>query len=63
VTLLNSAFVAIMGGKDITGMSRNIIYTWFTDELYLVVALTYFAISYPMSRMLSWLERRLAIQQ
>ena len=62
-TLLNSSFVAIMGGKDITGMSRNIIYAWFTNELYFVVAFTYFAISYPMSRGLTWLERRLAFQQ
>lgn len=62
-TLLNSSFVAIMGGKDITGMSRNIIYAWFTNELYFVVALTYFVISYPMSRGLAWLERRLVLQQ
>lgn len=62
VTLLNSAFVSVMGGKDITGMSRNIIYAWFTSELYFVVAITYFIISYPMSRALAWLERRLAVQ-
>lgn len=61
VTLLNSAFVAVMGGKDITGMSRNIIYAWFTSELYFVVALTYFIISYPLSRGLAWLERRLTL--
>jgi len=62
-TLLNSSFVAIMGGKDITGMSRNIIYALFANELYFVVALTYLVISYPMSRGLTWLERRLAFQQ
>jgi ABC-type amino acid transport system permease subunit len=52
-----------MGGKDITGMSRNIIYALFANELYFVVALTYLVISYPMSRGLAWLERRLAFQQ
>lgn len=62
-TLLNSSFVAIIGGKDLTGMSRNIIYSYFTSELWLVVALTYLAVSYPMSRAVSWLERRLAFQQ
>jgi polar amino acid transport system permease protein len=61
-TLLNSSFVSVMGGKDITGMSRNIIYTWFSNELYLVVALTYFVIAYPMSRAMTWLERRLVMQ-
>ena len=63
VTLLNSSFVSVMGGKDITGMSRNIIYSWFSSDLYLVVAITYFVIAYPMSRALGWLERRLAMQQ
>lgn len=62
VTLLNSSFVSVMGGKDITGMSRNIIYSWFSNELYVVVALTYLVIAYPMSRAVSWLERRLAMQ-
>lgn len=63
VALLNSSFVAVMGGKDITGMSRNLIYTWFSNELYIVVAATYFAIAYPLSRLMAWLERRLAFQQ
>jgi His/Glu/Gln/Arg/opine family amino acid ABC transporter permease subunit len=63
VTLLNSSFVSVMGGKDITGMSRNIIYSWFSSELYFIVAVTYFIISYPMSRAVSWLERRLSFQQ
>jgi len=63
VTLLNSSFVAVIGGKDLTGMSRNIIYSYFTSELWFIVALTYFIVSYPMSRVLTWLERRLALQQ
>jgi polar amino acid transport system permease protein len=63
VTLLNSSFVAVIGGKDLTGMSRNIIYSYFTSELWFIVAATYFVVSYPMSRALSWLERRLAFQQ
>lgn len=63
VTLLNSSFVAVIGGKDLTGMSRNIIYSYFTSELWFVVALTYFVVSYPMSRAIAWLERRLAFNQ
>ncbi len=61
VTLLNSAFVAVIGAKDITGMSRNIINAYFTSELYFVVALTYFMMAYPMSRILALLERRLIV--
>jgi polar amino acid transport system permease protein len=63
VTLLNSSFVAIMGGKDLTGMSRNLIYSYFTSELWFVVAATYFIVAYPMSRAFAWLERRLSFQQ
>ncbi len=58
-TLLSSAFVAILGAKDMTGMSRNIINAYFTTELYLVLAATYFIISFPISRALTALERRM----
>jgi len=57
-TLLNSAFVAVLGGKDVTGMSRLIIDASFASELYFVVALTYFIIAFPLSRVLSYLDRR-----
>lgn len=56
--LLNSAFVAVLGGRDITGMSRIIIDALFTSELYLIVAITYFVIAFPISRGLSYLENR-----
>jgi His/Glu/Gln/Arg/opine family amino acid ABC transporter permease subunit len=58
-TLLTSAFVAILGAKDMTGMSRNIINAYFTTELYLILAATYFIIAFPMSRALTALERRM----
>lgn len=60
-TIINSAFVAILGATDITGMARKIIYRYFATELYAVVMVTYFVISYPVSRWLIWLERRLRI--
>jgi His/Glu/Gln/Arg/opine family amino acid ABC transporter permease subunit len=58
--LLTSAFASQIGVRDITGVGRNIINTLFATELWLVVAFVYFAIAFPMSRALSWLERRLA---
>lgn len=61
VTLLNSAFVAAMGARDLTGMSRNIINAYFTSELYLVLALVYFIMAYPLSRLLSFFERRMKL--
>jgi His/Glu/Gln/Arg/opine family amino acid ABC transporter permease subunit len=57
--LLSSAFVAIIGAKDMTGMSRNVIFTYFSSELYLVLAATYFVIAFPISRALTALERRM----
>jgi polar amino acid transport system permease protein len=61
--LLDSAFVAVLGSKDITGMARNIINHYFSTELYLVVAATYFAVAYPLSRLLNYLEGRYGIER
>lgn len=61
VTLLNSAFVAAMGARDLTGMTRNIINAYFTSELYLVLALVYFLMAYPLSRLLALLEKRMQL--
>ena len=62
-TMINSAFVSQIGAKDITGMARNIINAFFSTELWIVVAVTYFLIAYPLSRALNWLENRIAIVQ
>jgi polar amino acid transport system permease protein len=59
--LISSSFVSQIGAKDLTGMARNIINDLFTPELWLVVAFVYFAIAFPLSRVLSWLERRMAV--
>ena len=60
-TLLNSAFVSQVATRDITGMSRNIINDLASPELWFVVAFTYFAIAFPLSRGLSFLERRMMV--
>jgi ABC-type amino acid transport system permease subunit len=60
--LINSAFVSQIGAKDVTGMARNIINAMFTTELWVVVALTYFVIAFPISRALSWLERKMVAE-
>lgn len=59
--LLNSAYVSQIGARDITGVARNIINSMFITELWLVVAATYFVIAFPVSRLLSWLEKRLQV--
>jgi polar amino acid transport system permease protein len=59
--LISSSFVSQIGVEDITGMGRNIINDLFSTELWLVVAFAYFVIAFPLSRALTWLERRMAI--
>jgi His/Glu/Gln/Arg/opine family amino acid ABC transporter permease subunit len=59
--LLDSAAIAVLGSREITGISRNIINGMFTPELYFVVAATYFVIAFPMSRLFTSAERRLKL--
>ena len=59
VTLLNSSFASVIGANELTGMSRNVVNTYFSTNLWLVVALTYFIIAFPMSRFFLALEHRL----
>jgi His/Glu/Gln/Arg/opine family amino acid ABC transporter permease subunit len=55
--LLQSAFVSQIGVRDITGMARNIINDTFIMQLWVVLALTYFCVAFPISRALGLLER------
>lgn len=59
--LLNSAFISQIGGRDITGMGRNIVNASFVTEIWLAIAFTYFFIAFPLSRLLAWLESRMAV--
>jgi polar amino acid transport system permease protein len=60
-TLLNSSLVSVIGGREITTMSRNIIDLYFSTPLWWIVAATYFLMAFPLSRFFSYLERRLAV--
>ena len=60
-SVLSTAAVSTIGGAEITNMTRNIIDIYFSIELWLVVALTYFLIAFPMSRLFSLLERRYTV--
>ena len=60
-TLLNSSLVSVIGGREITTLSRNIIDLYFSTPLWWIVAATYFLMAFPLSRFFSYLERRLAV--
>lgn len=56
--MLNTAFISQIGARDITGIGRNIISTYFATWLWFIVAATYFILAWPLSRVLAWYERR-----
>ena len=60
-TLLNSSLVSIIGGREVTTVSRDIIDLYFSTPLWWAVAATYFILAFPLSRFFSLLERRLAV--
>ena len=60
-TLLNSSLVSVIGGREITTVSQNIINAYFSTPIWWFVALTYFVMAFPLSRFFSRLEKRLAV--
>jgi len=60
-TLLNSSLVSVIGGREVTTISRDIIDLYFSTPLWWAVAATYFIVAFPLSRFFSFLERRLAV--
>lgn len=59
--VLSTAAVSTIGGAEITNMTRNIIDIYFSIELWIVVAITYFLIAFPLSRFFGFLERRYTV--
>ena len=60
-SMLNSAFISQIGARDITGVGRNVINTYFATWLWFLIAATYFALAWPLSRLFAWYERRNAL--
>lgn len=56
--LINSSWVSVIGGADLTGTTRDIIDSYFAVNLWWVLAGVYFILSFPLSRALSYAERR-----
>jgi polar amino acid transport system permease protein len=59
-TLLDSSFVAVLGGTDVTGIGRRMVNTFFATYLWFVIAAIYFILSFPISRAFSYVERRMS---
>ena len=61
-TLLDSSLASLLGAPEITGRSRNIIDLFFSTELWILVAATYAALAFPLSRLFALLERRYPVR-
>lgn len=61
-SVLTTSAVSTIGGAEMTNTTRNIIDIYFATELWVVLALTYFILAFPLSRLFGLLERRYAVQ-
>ncbi len=60
-SVLSTAAISTIGAAELTNMTRNIIDIYFAIELWIVVAITYFLIAFPLSRLFGFLERRYTV--
>lgn len=56
--MLSTSIGSQIGTRDVTGLARPIINDFFSTQLWIVVAAIYFVMAFPLSRFLSWLEKR-----
>ena len=59
--MLSTAIASQIGARDVTGLARPLINSFFATELWVVVAAIYFCIAFPVSRVLNWMERRMKV--
>jgi len=57
-TLLGSSIASLIGVREITNNSRNIIDHYFATSLWVAVAVTYFVLAFPLSRAFGRIEQR-----
>jgi aspartate/glutamate/glutamine transport system permease protein len=60
-TLLGSSIASLIGVREITNNSRNIIDLYFATPLWAAVALTYFLVAFPLSRAFGRIEQRFPV--
>ena len=58
MTLLSSSLASVVALRELTLLGQSLVSRTFRVEVFFLVALLYFCMSYPMSRLSSWMERR-----
>jgi His/Glu/Gln/Arg/opine family amino acid ABC transporter permease subunit len=60
VMVLDTSYVSVIGAPELTNTSSKIIDLYFSTDLWAFVAITYFLIAFPLSRLFVLMEKRLA---
>ena len=63
MALLATSLVSVVSIRDLTGLGRNLISQYFRVEVWLIIALLYFCLSFPLSKIGGWLENRWKIEK
>jgi His/Glu/Gln/Arg/opine family amino acid ABC transporter permease subunit len=58
MTLLSSSLASVVALRELTLLGQSLVARTFRVEVFFEVALLYFVVSLPMSRLASWMERK-----
>jgi His/Glu/Gln/Arg/opine family amino acid ABC transporter permease subunit len=60
--LINSSYVSIIGGMELTGVTQTVVNQFFNEDLWWALAGCYFVLSFPISRLLAFWESRMRVR-
>ncbi len=58
MTLLSSSLASVVALRELTLLGQSLVARTFRVEVFFIVALLYFVVSFPLSRLAMWMERR-----
>jgi glutamine transport system permease protein len=63
MNLLDSSLVSIIAVNDLTRLGRNLISRYFRVDIWIVVAIIYFILSYPLSKIGEFIEKKWKLER
>jgi His/Glu/Gln/Arg/opine family amino acid ABC transporter permease subunit len=58
MTLLGSSLASVVALRELTLLGQSLVARTFRVEIFFIVALLYFCVSFPMSRLATWMEKK-----
>lgn len=58
MTLLSSSLASVVALRELTLLGQSLVARSFRVEIFFIVALMYFVVSFPLSRLASWMEHK-----